>query len=500
MNGVNDKIYTRELYCYQMASEADKKNPLVSAERYFDLNRLPTKGLKKEFQEYILHRGRVLSLNSIRSEFWPYNLLARFLAECYAQMQDLLQVGFKELDHEYRKWHIKNGFHMTKKHYRRELGKVQVSNSESLQYLKRIYFFLLPDDRPEYEKDTWNLQKFCKLVRQNPVKPITSLNFTGIYQEEMREEAKAAAELTLTYLSAATVGEQIRALRLLSQFLLKEYPEVDTFVKLDRDIIESYLIYLNTEAPKKQSWSRNLWNLKSVLEVIGKITDNEKLENLLMASDIPKVQRGLYRCYSESELQRINEAILQVRPQIARALALHQLLGNRISETLTLTTDCIVKRGGNWMVRVFLQKSQRTCYKPANADVLKLVEQSIQYTRENFGDRKYIFVSESQPDQPMKYSILYYNIMAMVRELDLKDDNGQLFGVRTHRFRSNYGQSLTEMHVPDEIIAKLLGHTNTGSVKYYRRLGDQKLADETREVRNQLSAVIAKTVRSWDDA
>ena len=48
----------------------------------------------------------------------------------------------------------------------------------------------------------------------------------------------------------------------------------------------------------------------------------------------------------------------------------------------------------------------------------------------------------------------------MIQKQNLRDDSGELIGVGTHIWRHCYGKRLTEMHVDDVTIAKLLGHAN----------------------------------------
>ena len=50
-------------------------------------------------------------------------------------------------------------------------------------------------------------------------------------------------------------------------------------------------------------------------------------------------------------------------------------------------------------------------------------------------------------------------------------------------FRHVYGIRLTEMHLDDWTIAKLLGHTSVKNVKFYRKMSLQIIADENK--RNQ---------------
>lgn len=48
-------------------------------------------------------------------------------------------------------------------------------------------------------------------------------------------------------------------------------------------------------------------------------------------------------------------------------------------------------------------------------------------------------------------------------------------------YRHIYGMKLAEMHVDDWTIARLLGHRSLRNVKYYRKMSNKILADDTRK-------------------
>ena len=90
-------------------------------------------------------------------------------------------------------------------------------------------------------------------------------------------------------------------------------------------------------------------------------------------------------------------------------------------------------------------------------------------------------------------------VMSMIQEKQLKDDHGELFGFGTHMFRHYYGVKLTEMHLDDWTIARLLGHKRLTSVHHYRKMSNQTMADETREVRQMMSDIIYMSLAGWGE-
>lgn len=202
----------------------------------------------------------------------------------------------------------------------------------------------------------------------------------------------------------------------------------------------------------------------------------------------------------DTELIRLNKAIVEMDVQIARALTLHQLLGTRISETLSLKQNAVrLGETGRWLIRIDQVKSRRSYEKVINGDVKALFDKACSCTNEKFGKQEYVFVNEKNPVDAMQYGRIQYQIMAMITKNNLTDDNGEKFGVGTHIFRHCYGKKLTEMHVDDVTIAKLLGHSNTSNVKYYRQIGDEMLSRETKQMRDAMDDVLRNIIGDWND-
>ena len=61
------------------------------------------------------------------------------------------------------------------------------------------------------------------------------------------------------------------------------------------------------------------------------------------------------------------------------------------------------------------------------------------------------------------------------------------------------GVKLTEMHLDDWTIAKLLGHKNISAVKHYRKMSNQLLAEETRKAREQQTRILLANLDGWGE-
>lgn len=180
------------------------------------------------------------------------------------------------------------------------------------------------------------------------------------------------------------------------RYLALRYPKIISLLDLTRDIMESYLIYLQTEAKERKNYRSDLYGLRRVIEDVGNHYDRQDIKNLFISTDFPSTPRYLFKFYSDETIKKLNENIFQMDEQIARALILHQLLGTRISDTLTLKTDCLSIRENRYFIRIEQVKSI-TFEKAISDEIAQLIIKSIDYTEEHYGKTKYIFVKKEDP-------------------------------------------------------------------------------------------------------
>ena len=309
---------------------------------------------------------------------------------------------------------------------------------------------------------------------------------------------KKGIYLNLQKEAIACVQKEMTAMRRLSKYLADRQKGVQSCRDISREILEEYLTYLKTEDIETKSFHADLNRLRAILESIGKMCGYDNLELLFLNRDIPPARQPEFKVYSDSELQRLNAGIVKLDEQIARAMVIHQMLGTRISDTLTLQTDCLYESGGETIIRIRQMKT-KTFEKPVSRELAELIRRAIAYTEERHGPTNFIFVDDKNPENPLPYNRLQNKVVEMIHKENLRDDNGRLFGFGSHMFRHYYGAKLTEMHLDDFTIAKLLGHSSVQNVKYYRKMSNQTLADETRAVRNMLSEIILQNLDGWEE-
>ena len=484
---MDEKLYLIDLDCYARAEENQKKK--VKESHCFDFGLLPTKGLQNEFRSFIENRSRQCALATMIQERVLYQRFCRMVKDKHIRAESLQELEWEQWLLKIRSWLLEHGQKLTMQGIS-VYGKEKTVPSNLITYVRKAYRFTeAKEERDEIEKDIWILENLDIAYKKNPIKNVQTLNFTAIIQDDLREETKKAVYEHLHHEAIATIIKELTAIRRLSRYLKETYPQIHSAEELNRELLEEYLTYLATEAEGVNNYRMDLTRLRGLLETIGKLYGYPHLEILFLASDLPRQVQPKLKSYSDSELIRFNAALAELDEQMERLMVIHQMLGTRISDTLTLQTDCLYRQDGHPMIQIRQMKTT-TFVKPISAELELLIEKAIQYTRKMYGDTVYIFVDEKNSKRPMQYNTVQNKVMDLIQKKDLRDDHGELFGFGTHMFRHVYGIRLTELHLDDWTIAKLLGHTSVKNVKFYRKMSLQIIADETREIRAEMSRMI----------
>ena len=493
---MEDRFYYRELECYERADEALLRK--IGKNDYFDLSLLGTETMKEEFRRYIRYRGTQVSLNTILHEKTYFWQLCQVLQTRRNLPKSLMDWEEKRWIQLLKAWMLQNSMVLSKEK-KSVYGTTNVVEAALLRYLRSVYRFLKPEDeRPEREKDIWKLEKLDIQIEENPIYKTETLNFTGILQEKIREEVKLAVYQHLKYEKLGTVKRELTSLRQFSRYLKEKQIGIKSCAEINRPVLEEYLIHKATDGSSGRGNSNDILALRSVLEAVGNLCGYPQLEKLFLNTDIPPELEPEFRAYSDSELKRLNAHITKLDEQITRCMVIHQMLGTRISDTLTLQRDCLFRLNGVDMIRI-RQVKTKTFEKPVSAELAALIQKAIQYTEERYGETVYIFVDEKDTGRPLQYTTIKHKVLGLIQREDLRDDEGKLFRFGTHMFRRSYGVKLTELHLDDWTIAKLLGHKGVNAVMHYRKMSNQILADETRRARKAQTRILLANLEGWGE-
>ena len=487
------KIYFKDLPCAKNIKAGSKR---YSPNQAFDLSRYPQGPLRYDFAALIFDRAEHLSASSLRSEQTSFHGLGDFLSKEYPQITHLTDVPLPELERSLKVYLVINSVSLTSKRNRKEFNRTYYVNNPLLNYLRMAYEYFTPKEAAfSKDNDVWSLSSLPFPVNKGTLSTDKTISFENINQPGIKKEVKEATYYNLRRLSVIYTKQQILSASNLSEFLYKNHPEVSSLKSMTRDLLEEYLTYLYLEQNKKTNVRSELVPLKSIFNVIGKLLEYDNLRGIFLRSDFPGTKKTIYKSYSDAELERLHTAYAHLDKQTARLLLIHEMLGLRISETLTLKTDDIDFK--EMTVKVYQEKTNKSYTKKLDDRLLSLLKACIDDTTSKYGDCVYIFVSNKDPSKPLSYSALTYRLRSLIISLDLRDDNGNLFSPKTHLFRHTYGKKLCDMFNDDATISALLGHSSLSSVSFYRQMSPKALLDSVKPVLDKRNEKIKQFKKGW---
>lgn len=492
---MESKLNLRDLYDPSEITESQER--AITKEPIYDFEPIPSPIIRQEIMDYVLHRCQTVCIARVYSDRQYFKRLCDFLREYTTAKSSLKDKTPEQWIRQLKAWMFRERIPLTERGTT-PTGKSYMYKSRLIGYLERVLKFTAKTEQPEIEKDVWELDRLDIQYRANPIKNCKTIGFKRISQKDIREEVKKGVYLNLQGEAIACVQKEMTAVRRLSRYLQEKRPDIQSCKDIDRELVEEYLTYLKTEATETKHFHADLNRLRALLESIGQVCEYPNLQGLFLTRDIPPTPKAEFKTYSDAELTRLNAEIVKMDEQTARLMIIHQMLGTRISDTLTLETDCLYKKGADDIIRIRQMKTS-TYEKPISTELATLIKKAIAYTQERYGETQYVFVDEKNPSKPMQYATVHSRVIKMIHDKDLRDDHGEHFGFTTHMYRHYYGAKLTEMHLDDWTIAKLLGHTSLRNVKYYRKMSNQMLADDTRRARKTISEFILNNLDGWED-
>lgn len=489
-----------EYKCYQNATEKQLDGIKWKKERVYRITDVYNEKIRKELYEFIDARCRRLALATVVGDIYRFDVLKAFLNKKGLSLNSITDLEWRTLESKFKAYLYQNGLSMTVRRKRIDRKSVERQNSANVSYLHMFYESVVQShvkDIPEQEKDIWDMRNLENVPRQNKIRGRYRLDFSEITQMEFRKMIKRILYSHCSYKAMGTIKGELLAFRRFTKFLRKTYPKVVSFHKINRKIIEAYLIYIKTETGLSAiSYTTELSVLGKLLDEIGRELEEYTLCNLFFAGDFKSYNNALPKAYSDEEITRFNQALIYLEPQLARCILIHELLGTRIEDTLTLKRDCLFEKNGHYFI--FIEQPKSKAYtKPISIQLVKLIKKAIAESEEKYEDSEYIFVREN--GKLYTDELIKYHVNIMIYENDIRDDSGEYFEFRTHRFRHTYGVKLTEMKLDDESIARLLGHRDTRSIPHYRQLRSKMLAQETKTVRNEMDELLRQYRKERQD-
>ncbi|MFB5283642.1 tyrosine-type recombinase/integrase [Peribacillus sp. Hz7] len=443
--------------------------------------------------------------------------LTRFINEKYPTLQSLLDLDIEKAEREWLFWLHEQGFQTQRiLHRGKYTGKSSVAN-----FLRFIYsnFSVLTDTREEWDKDRWDVRVLYDKygIAYNKSRSDYHLDFTKIEQGNMRGQVKKYIKqrlLSKNNFSWGTAREYLKYLPEFLSFVFSLEPIWDDFKGLKRSHMEQYIQslheYAKSNLRRKDAHPERY--IAEGLKIIGKfLEDIQKYEYdiapekhvrlLLFPEDKPKRRKK-----SIDQIEHIPEFVLEqlfthindLHKDVIPVILVAFKTGLRISDVLGLTLDCLERLNGKYSIVTDIEKTYVKGHRiPIDEELANILAVLIHKSKENSNQDNnpegFIFIRYrgARKGRPYSQGWVRNRLNEFAKEKNIVDENGNLFNIKTHKFRHTYAVKMLNSGVDILTVQELLAHASPEMTLRYA-----KLLDDTK--RKAFESVINHGVFSFD--
>ena len=359
--------------------------------------------------------------------------------------------------------------------------------------LRTMYHTLMEvyDDRPETEKDIWDLRTFGVLL--NLSHGSHKLNFTLIAPSWLRSLAKRYLEYNLTIHSAGDCQAKLTAIKHFARFVAQAAPQAQ-IADIDRALILRYLGFLHTQNLSASARIKFLVSLRTFLETCAHRLHIVGLtrEPLIFSEDLPQLPEYGTREIPEEVLVQLRMHLKALPTTVLRMVTILLEIGLRINELCQLPLDCLICDDKHeWYLRCYQSKTHRELVIPlVEEEVVGAIQAQQQDIRARWGKEcSYLFPSAHSHLRPYLQSTFRRQLNEWAVHCQITDRHQRLYRFTAHQFRHTVGMRLLNEDVALEVISRLLGHRSLHMTQVYARVRDKKLRADLERIARKRKTV-----------
>ena len=362
---------------------------------------------------------------------------------------------------------------------REQHPRVTSRDSHYISTLRQLYSILESayDDRPEHEKDVWDLQRMAVPISLS-LSNIT-LSFHRIRQPWLRKTVKAYIRYCLTICAEGTCRTRLQSLTCFSEFLMQERPK-GTAKAITRKLLLEYLSYLPARVCVSVRKS-HLLNLRNFLETAAR----ERWlpiapERMIFDDEIPRPPKAQPRYLPAAVLDQLNSHLGSLKAPWMQMILILQECGMRISELLQLPLDCLTQDArGTFYLRFMQGKMKREHTIPVSQEIARLIREQQQVVRAT--ERSTVLLFPNAKGGVSKQQSFAQQINRLAYDHQVRDATGKLFRFQSHQFRHTVGTRMINLGVPHHFIQRYLGHLGPEMTNRYAHIHDSTMREKLSE-------------------
>lgn len=441
------------------------------------------------------------SLNSVFSGMSTnLNRFNRFINNKYPHIDSLLDLDMRTADKEWIFWLNEQG--IKTETIRRDV--IYFGNRQKTaiaSFFPTIYekLFNLTDVREEFEKDKWDVRNLLDKydVSYNYSDNHYYLDYSKIKNLNYRNHFKKYIQMRLLgskKLSWSSAYCYIYPLTGFFNFISEIEPEWNNLNNLSRVHIEKYLVTINKES-KIKSRNPKFFVFEKITKIYTFLKDIQQFEyqiapriitsKLLLSEDYPILDKksiDTIDCIPDYVLDQLFENINELHPDIQPIIWISFKTGMRISDTLGLTQDSLVRLNGKYSIQTDIEKTfvkgHRIPIDEHLANIIAvLIHKSKELSNDDNNPNRFLFVRYrgSRKGRPFFQGWVSNKLNELSIKKNIKDELGNIFHFKTHQFRHTYAVKMLNNGADILTVQELLAHSSPEmTIRYARLLDDTK--------------------------
>ena len=372
-------------------------------------------------------------------------------------------------------------------------ARVTPRDSAYIGTLRQVFLVLerAYDDRPEHEKDVWDLRRMS--IPVSPSLSDTTLNFSSIQQLWLRKAAKTYLQYCLAIYVDGTCRTRLQSITCFSEFLSQEQPKA-TAKAITRKLLLKYLSYL----PQRLSIATRKGNVINVRTFLEMAAREQWLpigsEQMIYDEEVPQPPKPQPRYIPSAVLDQLNRHLGSLKAPWMQMVLILQECGMRLSELLGLPLDCLTQDArGTFYLRFMQGKMKREHTIPVSQEIAWIIQKQQETVRGGQPPSTILFPNPR--GQVYKQSTFTQRINRLAYNHEIRDGSGKLFRFQSHQFRHTVGTRMINLGVPHHIIQRYLGHLGPEMTSRYAHIHDATMKEKLSEyLQGTLVDVTGKTV------
>jgi len=372
-------------------------------------------------------------------------------------------------------------------------ARVTPRDSAYIGTLRQVFLVLerAYDDRPEHEKDVWDLRRMS--IPVSPSLSDTTLNFSSIQQLWLRKAAKTYLQYCLAIYADGTCRTRLQSITCFSEFLSQEQPKA-TAKAITRKLLLKYLSYL----PQRLSIATRKGNVINVRAFLEMAAREQWLpigsEQMIYDEEVPQPPKPQPRYIPSAVLDQLNRHLGNLKAPWMQMVLILQECGMRLSELLGLPLDCLTQDArGTFYLRFMQGKMKREHTIPVSQEIARIIQEQQETVRDGQPPSTILFPNPR--GQVYKQSTFTQRINRLAYNHEIRDGSGKLFRFQSHQFRHTVGTRMINLGVPHHIIQRYLGHLGPEMTSRYAHIHDATMKEKLSEyLQGTLVDVTGKTV------